>query len=83
MERFYNLGAMEHYVRRIDPQALRDPRDEPMYTEEMDINDVYYSYLASQKKKDVLAITDGKEKEPIVGEGLLSMYYSELGMRVD
>ena len=57
------MGAMEHYVRRIDPQALRDPRDEPTYTEEMDINDVYYSYLASQKNEDIFAITDGRESE--------------------
>ena len=47
----YNLGAMQMCARRLCPDALSDPRDEPIYTPEMGINDAYYSFLASTQQQ--------------------------------
>ena len=52
LEHFYNLGAMEHFVRRIDATALVDARDDLIFTEEMDVNDVYYSFLTKNGAED-------------------------------
>ena len=66
---------MEDEVRRVDPYALRDPRDELMFTEEMEINDVYYSYLASQRAENALAITDGPRSEEEDDFGRLRVFF--------
>jgi len=64
----YNLGAMQIYARRLCPDALFDPRDDPSHTPEMGVNDAYYSFLASTQQRrpppdvPLLAITDSKHQ---------------------